>query len=219
MPQGTNGHHAEQRSVVAVDCRGGVTALLRACEQAHPGLRVLAARSWADVAPEDHDVVVVDLGAGGSASGLLGGDGPGPRPRGGILVISCCPERITPWQVQVFVKLGVTGIIDLDATVDELATAIHDVARRAVTMHFRSRRSRQPDLTLLADASQRDFALLRLVASGLTDREIGRQLYMSEHTVKHHIERLREKRKSRNRIELAAWAGSHGLHSSADHDG
>ncbi|HEY7202373.1 MAG TPA: response regulator transcription factor [Candidatus Dormibacteraeota bacterium] len=216
MPQGTNGQHGEPLSVVAIDCRAGVAALLRACELAHPGIRVLAAESWSDVSPEDHDVLVVDLGAGGSANGLLGGDAPGPQPRGGILVITCCPERITPWQVQVFVKHGVTGIIDLDATVDDLATALQDVARRAVTMHFRSRRSRQPDLALLADASQRDFALLRLVASGLSDREIGRQLFMSEHTVKHHIERLREKRKSRNRIELAAWAGSHGLHGPAD---
>ncbi len=214
---GPNGSRADPVSVVGVDCRGGVRALLRACEQVDTGIRVLEARTPADVPAEAHDVVVFDLGAGGSVASLLSGDVPSPKPRGGILAITCCPERITPWQVEVFMKRGVTGIVDLDASVEDLARAIHDVARRAVSMHFRSRRSAN-DLAPLADVSQRDFALLRLVASGLSDREIGRRLYMSEHTVKHHIERLRERRRSRNRIELAAWAGSHGLHGPVDAD-
>jgi DNA-binding NarL/FixJ family response regulator len=45
------------------------------------------------------------------------------------------------------------------------------------------------------------------VAAGLTDHEIGRQLYLSHHTVKHRIDRLRRRVRARNRIQLAAWAG------------
>jgi DNA-binding CsgD family transcriptional regulator len=56
--------------------------------------------------------------------------------------------------------------------------------------------------------SEPDLALLRLVALGLTDHEIGRQLYLSHHTVKHRIDRLRRRVQARNRIQLAAWAGS-----------
>jgi len=41
---------------------------------------------------------------------------------------------------------------------------------------------------------------------GLTDGEIGRQLYLSPHTVKHRIERLRRRAQARNRVQLAAWA-------------
>ena len=39
------------------------------------------------------------------------------------------------------------------------------------------------------DLSEADVSLLRLVPAGLTDHEIGRQLYLSHHTVKHRIDR------------------------------
>jgi len=59
------------------------------------------------------------------------------------------------------------------------------------------------------ELSDHDLGLLRLVAAGLTDHEIGRQLFLSHHTVKHRIDRLRQRVHARNRIQLAAWAGSH----------
>jgi DNA-binding NarL/FixJ family response regulator len=58
--------------------------------------------------------------------------------------------------------------------------------------------------------------LLQLVARGLPDHEIGRRLHMSPHTVKHHIEDLRDGLGARNRIELAAWAGRNGLYAPED---
>ena len=201
--------------VLGVACRAGVVTLLRACERAHPLIRVQVAPVWTDVSAHTHDVLVVDLGTGASAIGLLSGEAPAP-PRGGVLLVSCCPDQLTAGQVEAFVRRGVTGIVDLVASVEDLATAIHDVARRAVSMRFRSRRPCHLDRVRLADASPRDLALLRLIARGLTDREIGGMLHMSEHTVKHHIERLRERLGSRNRIELAALAGAHGLHTPAE---
>src|SRR3954471_15614060 len=58
------------------------------------------------------------------------------------------------------------------------------------------------------ELSDHDVGLLRLVAAGLTDHEIGRELYLSHHTVKHRIDPLRRRVRARNRIQLAAWAGS-----------
>jgi DNA-binding CsgD family transcriptional regulator len=57
-----------------------------------------------------------------------------------------------------------------------------------------------------------DLRMLELLAFGLPDHEIGRRLYLSPHTIKHHVEHLRWELGLRNRIELAAWAGRHGFY-------
>ncbi len=54
--------------------------------------------------------------------------------------------------------------------------------------------------------SDDDLTLLRLVALGMTDNEIGAQMCLSHHTIKHRIERLRRRQHARNRIQLAAFA-------------
>jgi DNA-binding NarL/FixJ family response regulator len=66
--------------------------------------------------------------------------------------------------------------------------------------------------------SDPDKGLLKLVMLGLTDSEIGRQLYLSPHTVKHRIERLRHRAQARNRIQLAAWAAHQDTRRSEDDD-
>jgi DNA-binding CsgD family transcriptional regulator len=48
--------------------------------------------------------------------------------------------------------------------------------------------------------------VLRLVADGLTDNEIGKQLYISPRTVQNHLTRIREKTGLRRRSELARCA-------------
>jgi DNA-binding CsgD family transcriptional regulator len=63
--------------------------------------------------------------------------------------------------------------------------------------------------------TDREADLLRLLASGHTDREIANRLYLSPHTVKHQLDRLRDRLDMRNRIELAAWAGASGYYGAA----
>jgi DNA-binding NarL/FixJ family response regulator len=58
---------------------------------------------------------------------------------------------------------------------------------------------------LLAD---RELEILRLVAEGLTDNEIGKRLYISPRTVHSHLTRIREKTGLRRRSALAAWLGA-----------
>jgi DNA-binding CsgD family transcriptional regulator len=57
-----------------------------------------------------------------------------------------------------------------------------------------------------ARLSQRERELLAFVARGLTDAEIGSQLYISVHTVRSHLERIREKTGSRRRADLTRLA-------------
>lgn len=64
----------------------------------------------------------------------------------------------------------------------------------------------------------RDSALLTMVAQGLSNREIASAMHLSSHTVKHLLERLCQSLGVRNRIELAAWAGSNGHYERPAHE-
>lgn len=64
------------------------------------------------------------------------------------------------------------------------------------------RKPRQPTTPL----SQREEAVLALLATGLTNNEIGERLYLSLGTVKTHITGILTKLGLRNRVEAAMWA-------------
>ena len=57
----------------------------------------------------------------------------------------------------------------------------------------------------------RESAVLRLVATGCTNREIAGQLYLSEGTVKNHISRILSRLGLRDRTQAAIYARDHGL--------
>jgi DNA-binding CsgD family transcriptional regulator/tetratricopeptide (TPR) repeat protein len=66
--------------------------------------------------------------------------------------------------------------------------------------------SRLPD-----DLSAREAQILRLVARGLSNREIGEELVISEHTAANHIRSILRKTGCANRTEAATYAHRHGL--------
>jgi DNA-binding CsgD family transcriptional regulator len=53
--------------------------------------------------------------------------------------------------------------------------------------------------------------VLRLVAAGLSNREIGQRLFISQNTAANHIRSILAKTGSANRAEAAAYAARHGL--------
>jgi DNA-binding NarL/FixJ family response regulator len=59
--------------------------------------------------------------------------------------------------------------------------------------------------------AERELEVLRLLADGLTDDEIGEQLYVSQRTVQNHLARVRAKTGLRRRPALARWAVAHGI--------
>ena len=71
--------------------------------------------------------------------------------------------------------------------------------------------SRGEPLTVRPLLAQREQEVLRLLAAGHTDREIGGKLYISPRTVQNHLTRIREKTGKRRRSELARWAVEHAI--------
>ena len=57
----------------------------------------------------------------------------------------------------------------------------------------------------------REQEVLRLLAAGHTDREIGVKLFISPRTVQNHLTRIRDETGMRRRSELARWAVEHAI--------
>jgi DNA-binding NarL/FixJ family response regulator len=136
-------------------------------------------------------------------------------PRLPISAVFCCPHSAGAADLRALVAAGVGGLLDLQLSAEETLRVLRGIARGQGAFHLQMAGGSGTSLfDLLArdrgadELSEPDLALLRLVALGLTDHEIGSRLYLSQHTVKHRIDRLRRRVQARNRIQLAAWAGS-----------
>jgi DNA-binding NarL/FixJ family response regulator/signal transduction histidine kinase len=70
----------------------------------------------------------------------------------------------------------------------------------------------RPDKTAqAAGLSPRQLSILRLVAQGLTYKEVGAQLHLSESTVRYHVGQIREQLGVSSRAEMIAYAVQIGL--------
>ena len=58
----------------------------------------------------------------------------------------------------------------------------------------------------------REQEVLRLVAQGLTDRQIAQKIFVSPRTVQNHLARIRDKTGLRRRSELTRWAVLHAVY-------
>lgn len=59
--------------------------------------------------------------------------------------------------------------------------------------------------------SSREFAVTRLVAQGLTNREVAARLSISDQTVKNHLTVIYVRAGVANRVELTIWALRNGI--------
>jgi two-component system NarL family response regulator len=115
------------------------------------------------------------------------------------------------------IKGGARGYLVKDAPFEELAKAIHDVvdggaaisARmtgklldvlRQLLRHRDFTSPRRPELT------GREIEVLQHVARGMTSREIGDVLYISENTVKNHVRNVLDKLGLHSRNEAVLYA-------------
>jgi DNA-binding NarL/FixJ family response regulator len=97
----------------------------------------------------------------------------------------------------VFKKLG--AVTDAEATTTVL---------REIETKIRKRTGKTPDL---AGLTRREVEVLRLVAQGLSDKEIAIRLVLSRHTVHRHIHSILTKLDRPSRTAAAAYAARHGL--------
>lgn len=70
---------------------------------------------------------------------------------------------------------------------------------------------RQEKVHIETKLTERELEVLRLLAEGLNNREIGDKLYASAATVKNHVSNILAKLRAQNRIQLAVIAVKEGL--------
>lgn len=122
------------------------------------------------------------------------------------------------------VKYGARGYLLKKAEPDELIQAIYHVAKgESIVSPLMASKllSEFQDLTSEGvkkhaeetppELSPRESEVLRFVATGATNREIGEALFISENTVKTHLQNIMEKLHLANRSQAAAYAVKKGL--------
>jgi DNA-binding NarL/FixJ family response regulator len=99
------------------------------------------------------------------------------------------------------VRLAYAGVVQLDPAAAARVAAVLD------------RPAGPPPLVDPAGhpLTSREVEVLRLVATGSTNREIAARLYLSEGTVKNHVSRILGRLGLRDRTQAAVYARDHGL--------
>jgi two-component system, NarL family, response regulator DevR len=174
----------------------------------------------ADRCPPDLVVLDVDLGRG-DAAGVELARMLLERHRGvRVLVLTGCRDRDVMLRT---VRLGVHGYVRKGADTADIARAVHMLLRGESVFDAGTpggagvldvlRDEDRPPVRGLGGAmlTERENQVLRLLAVGMSNREIGRRLVISEATVKFHVRNLRDKLDVRRRTEIVYTATRRGM--------
>ncbi len=203
--------------------RRGIASVL----ENQPGLKVIgeavdgldAIKKAKELSP---DVILMDLNmprcSGLEATQALQAD----QPQINILVLTVSDNESDLFTAM---KFGARGYILKNAEPDELRHAIFHIAQGGVivsqlmaTKLLTDFQELEGSVTTMespqqekAAISPREGEVLQLVAKGATNKEIGDALFISENTVKTHLQNIMEKLHLANRSQAAAYAVQKGL--------
>lgn len=140
----------------------------------------------------------------------------GPVPK--VLVLTTFDQDEFVYQA---VRAGACGFLLKDVTPDDLVHAVRVVARGESMLapalisrlleQFTSRPPAGGPPEAMAELTEREVEVARLVARGLSNAEIGARLFLSEATVKTYVSRLLTKLGLRDRLQIAVLAYQSGL--------
>jgi DNA-binding NarL/FixJ family response regulator len=132
-----------------------------------------------------------------------------------ILVLTISDEEADLYDS---IKAGAAGYLLKEISTDEVADAIRSVwaghsrispamASKLLT-EFQAMTKRADERQQIAPPrlTDRELEVLRLVAKGLNNRDIAKNLYISENTVKNHIRNILEKLQLHSRMEAVIYA-------------
>jgi DNA-binding NarL/FixJ family response regulator len=163
-------------------------------------------------------VVLMDLNLG-ETSGVEAIEGIlGALPDTRILVLSASGEHA---DVLDAVKAGAAGYLVKSASAEELLAAVQRTAdgfpvftpglAGLVLGEYRRLAGTERSGPAVPALTERETDVLRLVAKGLTARQIGERLGVSHRTVETHVQSTLRKLQLHNRVQLARYAIEQGL--------
>ncbi|BDI18884.1 DNA-binding response regulator [Nostoc cf. commune SO-36] len=116
---------------------------------------------------------------------------------------------------------GAMGYLLKDTPSEELAVAIRAVykgytqlgpgiVKKLLTQFSNGTLTHTPPVpSSLAELTPREKEVLRLIATGASNREIAQELYISEGTVKNHVTNILNRLNLRDRTQAAIWANTY----------
>ena len=156
------------------------------------------------------DVLVLDLNMPGGSSLEAIPDIRAESPETQIVVLTMQQE---PAFARHALGAGAIGYVLKEAADDELVEAVRRAASGESYLNPRlgARMASEPPPGPPDDLSEREVEVLRLIALGHTNAEIGEQLYLSVRTVETHRSHIQQKLRLSTRAELVGYAIEHGL--------
>jgi DNA-binding NarL/FixJ family response regulator len=115
------------------------------------------------------------------------------------------------------IRAGASGFLLKDVDPPDLVHAVHTVARGdallapTITRRLLEQYVARTPLEPPPDFTERETEVARLIARGLSNAEIGGELYLSEATVKTYVTRVLGKLGLRDRVQVVVWAYESGL--------
>jgi two-component system response regulator NreC len=202
-------------TVVIADDHTVVRKGLRLLIDAEPGLRVLAeAGDLPDAVrlTKAHRprVLVLDLNMpGGSSLEAI------PEISAGTTAVVVLTMQDDPSFARRALQSGANGFVLKEAADDELLLAIRLAADGETYLNPRlgAKLAAQPTVPdgPPDDLTEREVEVLRLIALGHTNNEIGAQLYLSTRTVETHRAHIQQKLRRSTRADLVRYALEHDL--------
>ncbi|WP_420846504.1 response regulator [Nocardioides solisilvae] len=177
---------------------------------AEAGDGVAATELAASMAP---DVVLLDVRmprrSGIEACKAIKEDNPSAK----VIMLTVSDEEADLYEA---VKSGAAGYLLKDSSIEEVAQGIRVVAdgqslispSMAVKLIDEFKQMSKPERNQVNGLrlTERELEVLRLVAKGLNNREIAKQLFISENTVKNHVRNMLEKLQLHSRMEAVMYA-------------
>ena len=201
-------------SVLVVDdhamVRSGLTVLIDATGDLHvvgeaaDGRQAVALA--ADLAP---DVVLMDLSMPGMDGVEATRELLRERPDSVVVVLTSFSDQP---RVAEALKAGAVGYLLKDCDPRDLIAAIRSAAEGHAPLDPRVARALLPSATSVSPAdglSAREKDVLRLVAQGLANKQVGTRLGISERTVKAHLGRVFREIGVQDRTSATLWAQEH----------
>lgn len=200
--------------------RAGLARLLAL----QPGMEVVAqassGRMGVRLAEELHpDVVLMDLRMpdldGSEATRAILESQPSAR----VVALSASVDEV---DVAAAMQAGACGFLVKDAPITEVVVAVRAAAQGATWLSSRAaevvlrglrRAAPEPDVGLVSvkQISPRELEVLRLIARGMENAEIGETLSISPRTAKNHVSSILAKLRLPGRVQAATYAVRHGL--------
>jgi two-component system, NarL family, invasion response regulator UvrY len=182
---------------------------IRVADEASNGSEALA-----HVMRGKYDLVLLDISMPGRGGLDILAEIRRERPDLPVLILSMHPEE--QYAVRV-IKAGAAGYLTKESAASDLIHAIKKVAAGGkyispgVAERLADAIEHSHDGPSHLTLSNREFQVMKMLASGRTLKEIADELILSEKTITTYRSRILEKMQLRNNVELSRYAMKHGL--------